>query len=158
VTYNAVSMDLSALVDDLGKAGDGSRAALENLIEQVGEKIADRMRQLVPVRTGRLRGDIRVVKARMRVTVGPTTVPYAAFVEFGTGERGELTNRAYLVSHRNGQITQVVISEKAIKKAKGQRAEPYARPAAAEYLKELGPKAAQIGVDMIMGENSSVRF
>jgi len=151
-------MDLSALVDDLGKAGDGSRAALENLIEQVGEKIADRMRQLVPVRTGRLRGDIRVVKARMRVTVGPTTVPYAAFVEFGTGERGELTNRAYLVSHRNGQITQVVISEKAIKKAKGQRAEPYARPAAAEYLKELGPKAAQIGVDMIMGENSSVRF
>ena len=147
--YHAAYADLTDLQRNLATAGKRSTDAMQDMLVSAGEQIAAMMRQLVPVRTGRLQGDIRVVKGRMRVVVGPTTVPYAAFVEFGTGQRGELYNRAYLVSSR-GMV--MVIDTKAAKKAKGQRAQPYARPAAREYFNTLGPAAAQIGVSMVVGQ------
>ena len=149
VEYNAVYADLTALQKNISTAGKRSGPAMQDMLEKSGEQIAAMMRALVPVKTGRLQGDIRVVKYSMKVVVGPTTVPYAAFVEFGTGQRGELYNRAYLVSNR-GQV--VVIDPKKAKKLRGQRAQPYARPAAREYFNTLGPQAAQIGVEMVVGE------
>jgi len=146
--YDAAYADLTALGDRLAKAGKRSDAALQEMLQDAGEKIAKRMRELVPVRTGRLKSDIRVVSMHMKVVVGPTTVPYAAFVEFGTGARGELYNKAYLVSTRG---TVLVIDTKKASGLRGQKASPYARPAAAEYVASLGPRAAQVGLAMITG-------
>lgn len=149
--YAAVYADLTALNDQISSAGKRSGPALQDMLEVMGNKIASIMRELVPVRTGRLRADIRVHPYTMRVVVGPTTVPYAAFVEFGTGQRGELYNQAYLVSSRGGVMT---LDYKKAKHLRGQRASPYARPAAAQVIGELGPAAARVGVETVVGDPS----
>lgn len=149
--YAAYYADLSALQAQLSTAGKRSKPALEDMLEVMGNRIAAIMRELVPVRTGRLKADIRVVKYSMRVVVGPTTVPYAAYVEFGTGQRGELYNNAYLVSSRGGIVK---LDLKKASTMRGQKAQPYARPAAAQVIDSLGPAAAQVGVQMVVGDPS----
>lgn len=141
--------DINDLRDSLATAGKRSEKPLQDMLVEVGEQMAARMRELVPVRTGRLKADIRVLKAATnKVIVGPLTVPYAAHVEFGTGRRGELTNGAYLIS--NGRV--IKLPEKATAGINGQRAQPYVRPAAAEFIKSLGPKAANVGVEVVVGK------
>lgn len=140
--------DLSVLQDTLKTAGDRSQSALLDMLAEVGEQMAARMRELVPVRTGRLRADIRVIKQSNSVIVGNTTVPYAPHVEFGTGERGELTGGAIIIRSRG---TTIVLPQKTTAAIKGQRAQPYVRPAAAEFVQQLGPRAAAVGLDMVMG-------
>jgi HK97 gp10 family phage protein len=140
--------DLTVLQQTLSTAGDRSKPALQDMLVQVGEQMAARMRELVPVRTGRLKADIRVLRQGQNVIVGATNVPYAAHVEFGTGRRGELTNGAYLISR--GRVLRLPPKETA--GIPGQRAQPYVRPAAAEFVASLGPKAANVGLAMVVGE------
>lgn len=142
--------DLRVLQQSLQTAGKRSDKPLVDMLAEVGELMATRMRELVPVRTGRLKADIRVLKQGKRVVVGATNVEYAPHVEFGTGARGELTNGAYLVSR--GRILR--LPPKEVAGIPGQQAKPYVRPAAAEFVKSLGPKAANVGLSMIVGERN----
>jgi len=52
-------------------------------LDRLAGRLAEEMRERAPVRTGRLRDSIRVVRVGQVRLVGPT-VPYALFVEFGT--------------------------------------------------------------------------
>ena len=54
-----------------------------SLLDRVAHRLAEEMRTRAPVRTGRLRDSIRVVRMGQVRFVGPT-VPYAPYVEFGT--------------------------------------------------------------------------
>jgi len=52
-------------------------------LDRVADRLAEEMRERAPVRTGRLRDSIKVVRIGQVRFVGPT-VPYAPYVEFGT--------------------------------------------------------------------------
>jgi len=145
--------DVETLHETLKTAGKRAEGSLLDMLQEVGEMMATRMRELVPVRTGRLRSDIRVIRLGAQVIVGPTIVPYAAHVEFGTGGRGELTGGAFIISSRRGIIA---LEPKKTAPIKGQRAQPYVRPAAAEFVKQLGPRAATVGLEMVVGRSTSV--
>jgi len=52
-------------------------------LDRLADRLAEEMRERAPVRTGRLRDSIRVVRIGQVRFVGPT-VSYAPYVEFGT--------------------------------------------------------------------------
>ena len=52
------------------------------LLDHIAHRLAEETRTRAPVRTGRLRDSIRVVRVGQARFVGPT-VPYAPYVEFG---------------------------------------------------------------------------
>lgn len=66
--------------------------AVKAAVSESCELLKQRMIELVPVDTGRLRDSIAVsieeLPRTIRGSVGPDT-PYAAYVEFGTGIRGQ---------------------------------------------------------------------
>jgi phage gpG-like protein len=65
----------------------------QRFFSQAGNIVQQAMQETAPVRTGALRGSIRVQLGLDFARVGPT-VPYAAFVEFGTQPHEILPRRA----------------------------------------------------------------
>jgi HK97 gp10 family phage protein len=76
---------LLALATDLEQAGKAGLAAIDKVIAEYGDKVTDAARSSAPVRTGRLKGSIRVTPGAHRVEVEATEY-YAQFVEFGTSK------------------------------------------------------------------------
>jgi len=62
------------------------KAKIIEFLDELSRFAEQRMRELAPERTGKLRKSIRrrLNLARLEGEVGPT-VPYAVYVEFGTG-------------------------------------------------------------------------
>jgi HK97 gp10 family phage protein len=94
----------------------------------------------VPSRTGRLLGTI---KSRLtnevngilsiKLTAGGSVAPYWAFVEYGTGRRGQASRRGEVgtpTGWRYGTIA-------------GQRAQPYLRPALLLVKRRIGQVGAR---------------
>jgi HK97 gp10 family phage protein len=65
----------------------------QRFFSEAGDIVQNAMRETAPVRTGALRDSIRLQLGLDYVRVGPT-VPYAAFVEFGTRPQEILPRRA----------------------------------------------------------------
>jgi HK97 gp10 family phage protein len=65
-------------------AGKTRDVLTPQLVDRVADVAYDEMRRTAPVRSGMLRGSIRKLSRGQTVTVGPT-VPYAMYVEYGTG-------------------------------------------------------------------------
>lgn len=76
---------LLALAADLEEAGNAGLTAVDKVIADYGDKVAEAARNSAPVRTGRLKGSIRVTKGAHRVEIEATEY-YAQFVEFGTSK------------------------------------------------------------------------
>lgn len=148
----AAQSDLGSLVQTLHRAGKDIKGEAQQILEKTGEEIAEKMRQYVPVDTGRLKASIRVISEPGRVTVGPVGVDYAYYVEYGTGSRGEM---AELKPGKNN-TTMIKAGNKwvVLKKPKGQRAQPYMRPAAYEVLTPLGVPYAEAGKRLIKGQTN----
>ncbi len=139
---DAATADLTRIIENFARAQNQSADIAQSYLIETGQQIADRMRALVPVKTGYLRNSIRVVSQPGKVTVGPIGVFYAPYMEFGTGTRGEFPRPMYeirpkhaanLVFKINGQW----ISTKLVRHP-GISPRPYARPAARQVLYEIG--------------------
>lgn len=106
--------------------------AIMDALKDGAEFITARSKQIVPVRTGALKRSISMDELdapRKGYTIGPDTY-YDVYVEFGTGTRGEGAT---------------VFGKKWKTKIRGQRAQPYMRPALAEARPRIA-QALQIGV------------
>lgn len=145
----AARSDLGSLVQALHNAGQDIKQEAQEILEKTGEEIAEKMRAYVPVDTGRLKESIRVISEPGRVTVGPVGVEYAYYVEYGTGSRGEMAEL------KPGKNNTMMFKQKGqwvvLQKPKGQRAQPYMRPAAYEVLTPLGVPYAEAGKRLIKG-------
>lgn len=153
---------VDAAVADLTKLISGFRVAkreaprfTQDYLQDVGQQIAERMRQLAPVKTGALRNSIRVITQPGKVTVGPFGIPYAAYQEFGTGTRGEFQGKMYEIRPKRAenlvfQINGRWVSTKLVRHP-GIPAHPYARPAAREVLGNLGAELAQTAAKKAVG-------
>lgn len=75
---------LKKLVRDMSKAGTDAED-IKGVMAAAGNIVARRAVALSPVRTGKLKGDVRVGQAKTKATVkvGSASVPYARFVYFG---------------------------------------------------------------------------
>ena len=82
-----MAVDSSKLVYQLGKL-DISDAEAREIEMELAELVASRASEYVPVRTGKLRGTIRVEQSASGVEViaGNDEVDYALPVEFGTSK------------------------------------------------------------------------
>ena len=155
-------VDLTNLADDLRKAGDKSGDSIQRLLEFAANEIAAEGQNLAPVRTGKLRDSISVTSATGRVYVGPDIrkAPYASFVEYGTGARGEFPTGEYEIRPKTAKVLRFTMHGKTIFTKKvthpGIKAHPYMRPAVVKWLSTLGEKAADVGVDLIMGKDKDV--
>ena len=78
------SADLTRLVEHLDTAQKRTPEMTQSVLMEAGTWIANRMRELVPVRTGRLQASIQTIEYPGTVVVGPVDVPYSLFVEYGT--------------------------------------------------------------------------
>jgi HK97 gp10 family phage protein len=109
--------------------------AIMDALKDGAEFITARSKQIVPVRTGVLKRSIKMnelEEPRKGYTIGPDPdeQDYDAYVEFGTGTRGEGS---------------AVFGKKWKTNIRGQRAQPYMRPALAEARPKIA-QALQVGV------------
>lgn len=76
---------LGRLEAALGRLANRVRGVSEEAVNELADEMVVRMKGIVPVDTGRLKGSIeKKMEDDMRATAGPRNVEYAAFVEFGT--------------------------------------------------------------------------
>jgi HK97 gp10 family phage protein len=122
---------LDKLMAKLDALGGNSKATLAKSIDDCGTFVRDDARLRCPVDTGDLRQSIgketKVTADRITTTVG-TSMEYAPYVEFGTGQRGEATNTNpnIDVSYRQDWS--------------GQKAQPYLYPALKDNEDQLAEK------------------
>ena len=96
---------LSVLLAKLDSLGGNVENALQNGIDKAARRVKRDAELLCPVDTGRLRNSIqhKTVKADGKIegTVS-TNVEYAPYIEFGTGQRGEMAQifRPARISYR----------------------------------------------------------
>lgn len=151
---DAATLDLTKLAEDLGKASKNADREAQKVLVRAGEEIAAEMRNRAPVKTGRLSSSIQVWVVPGKVTIGPD-VFYAAFVEFGTGTRGEFPTGPYVIKPVRAQSLTFKVGGKWVSTREvihpGIRPKPFARPAAQDYLNRLSEMVADVGVEMITG-------
>lgn len=145
----ATTADLTELVARFQRAKQAAPRFTQELLDEAGEQIAARMRELAPVRSGALKGSIRVIREPGRVQIGPVGVEYASFVEYGTGIRGEFPTKVYEIRPKQGELLTFKVGgtwvSTRVVRHPGIRPHPYIRPAAAEVLEALQVKFAEAG-------------
>lgn len=153
----ANSLDLTNLAADLYGASDNIEEATQNLLVSAGQQILAEAQSLVHVKTGTLKNSIRLVAIRNQVTVGPDAgrAPYGAYVEYGTGSRGEFPGSVYEIKPKNGEFLVFKVHGRTVYarsvKHPGSRPFPYMRPAATEWVQSLPGNVADVGVSLIVG-------
>lgn len=153
---DAATADLTNLIRTQNQAKRDAPKMAQDYLDRTGQKIAERMRQLAPVKTGALRNSIRVITQPGKVQVGPFGIPYAAFQEFGTGTRGEFGGQMYEIRPKKAenlvfQVNGRWVSTKLVRHP-GVPAHPYARPAAREVLGKLGDELAKTAAAKAVGK------
>lgn len=100
----AASADLVSLARDLAYAANiGINKAASDVLINAGNKLVSEAQLRAPVKTGALRGSIRMrVISPTHVIVGPN-VDYAAYQEYGTGSRGEFPSSVYVIKPKTGK-------------------------------------------------------
>lgn len=154
---DAATLDLTKLAEDLGRASKNADQEVQKVLASTGEEIAAEMRNRAPVKTGRLVSSIQIWVVPGKVTIGPN-VFYAAFVEFGTGTRGEFPTGPYVIKPVRAEALTFKTNGKWVSTREvihpGIRPKPFARPAAQDFLNRLGERVADVGVEMITGRTA----
>ncbi len=83
-----IHFDTSDVMNKLGKISENLTSGLQVALEQAGELVRKDAVMNCPVDTGRLRGSIVSNVEGNSAVIGPT-VSYGAYVEFGTGSKGD---------------------------------------------------------------------
>lgn len=139
---NAATADLTKLIGNLQYAHQNIKAVSEEILDETGEKVLVLMQEHAPVRTGRLRASIRVVKTPGTRVIGPQGISYDKYQEYGTGIRGEFPTSEYVIRPRTpGGKLHFEIDGKHIAASEvhhpGIPPHPFARPAAKKALENI---------------------
>lgn len=143
------------LVQDIRYARENVAKNSEAILDEVSAKIKTLMEQLAPVRTGRLRNSITIIKNPGYRNIGPQGVPYAVYQEFGTATRGEFGGTVYVIKPKTPggllhfQVNEEWVSAKEVHHP-GIPPHPYARPAARQGLANIAEKYAVMGAEILM--------
>ena len=92
VEMTDVTVDTSAIREELNRASDEILAALSEAVNESARSVRQHARQIVPVDTGNLRDSIAVrskTRLRSEVYVNTTDAHYGHIVEFGASNRPE---------------------------------------------------------------------
>lgn len=145
---DAATVDLRELARDLAHAGGiGIHDAARRIIVEGAERVASQEAVFAPRKTGRLVQSITISYPNSTTAVIGPTVPYSPYVEFGTHGPYEIRPRkpgGVLVFYVGGR--KVVVKKVT---HPGNKAQPFARPAAAEVSDWLAGQLAQAGSDLI---------
>lgn len=143
------AIDITQLAIDFNKSGDHAQLSLDDILLVIANGLMADMQQRAPIKTGNLRGSIRViVTMRGRIEVGPDVfiAPYAWDVEYGT--------KPHIIEAKPGKVLRFEAGGKVIYTRKvhhpGTKAQPYVRPAARDFMGRLQQDALRVGVDAVV--------
>jgi HK97 gp10 family phage protein len=123
-----------------------------NIFQSLGEDIVRKAREKAPVKTGTLRNSISYRVSGKELIIGPH-VPYAPYMEFGTGSKSEFGGNAYEIKPKSGQYLKFQVGGKTVFTKKvmhpGIEPRPFMRPAVEEVMGELADKLADHGAMLI---------
>lgn len=146
----AATIDLTALADDLNEAARKADVTVMDILIEMAEQIAEEMRKEVPVASGRLRDSIRVKVLGDRIEIGPEGVDYGVYVQYGT--------EPHEIRPKNAQALRFNVNGKTVFASvvnhPGTEPNPFATRAAQKFLDSLGEKAADKGVQLIVGDSN----
>lgn len=142
--------DITAIATQYAAAGADAKTAANRALHDVTADIADLARQYAPARTGRLRGSISSYVDGLTGVVF-ASADYAAFVELGTGTRGEFPGQTITIRPKNAKALRWVGSDGRVHFSKvvhspGMKARPYLRPALEDVLAKF---EADLGVAVV---------
>jgi HK97 gp10 family phage protein len=146
--------DVSGLVKDLAEISNKTPEEItKNILTDFGEKIVGNARAIAPVKTGKLKDSISYRVERNTLSVGPH-VPYGAYMEFGTGSRGEFPGEPYVILPKNKKYLRFKVNGQWVSTKRvvhpGVKARPYMRPAVMKTLGGLAGALADKGQMMIV--------
>ena len=139
------SADISQLAEALRETSKMSGFTTQQVLIQSANHILAEMEARVPVKTGKLRGSLRIRVGTDNVIIGPNEniAPYAGYVEFGTRPHDIKPKSAHgvLVFYINGKkiVTRKVHHP-------GTSPQPYVLPAFQAWVDSLGTMAAEANV------------
>ena len=147
MSINAI--DITQLAIDLNKAGDRAQLSFDDILLTVANSLAADMQQRAPIKTGNLRGSIRViVTMRGRLEIGPDVqiAEYAWDVEYGT--------KPHVIEAKPGKTLRFEAGGKVIYTKRvnhpGTAAQPYVRPAVEAFMGRLNQDAVNVGVESVV--------
>lgn len=152
--------DITNLAEAYRHAGEAAKDAATRALHDVVNDITALAQQYAPARSGQLRGSI---SGRVDGLTGvvSASAPYAAYVELGTGTRGEFPTQMITIRPRNpGGALRWTGSDGKVHFAKvvhspGMKAHPYLRPALADTLdKFTAALAVSVASSVLKGPNS----
>ena len=139
------SADISRLAQALRETSKESGFTTQQVLIQSANHILAEMEARVPVKTGKLRGSLRIKVGTDTVIIGPNEniAPYAGYVEFGTRphEIRPKNPNGYLVFKMNGKT---IYARKV--RHPGTKPQPYVLPAFEAWVDSLGTMAAEANV------------
>lgn len=143
------NLDLTQLAIDLNNAGQMAGRSLDDLLMFTANSMVQDMQAIVPVDTGNLRANIKVVVlARGKLEIGPDTMmaPYAWDVEYGT--------KPHVIEAKPGKVLKFQAGGKTVYTRRvnhpGTRAQPYVRPVIQNWVTRLGEDAVRVGVQEVV--------
>lgn len=144
--------DLSNLAGDLSAAsGQSFQSVAQNLIQDAANQVQTFAQAFAPVKTGALKNSIVVELGTMSATVTAAS-DHAAFVEFGTGTRGEFPGGPIVINAKPGKMLSWVGKDGVRRYAKrvvsqGMAPRPFMRPA---LERVVSPMANALGDNAVM--------
>lgn len=146
--------DITDLATALAGSGGNVHAAAATVVREVTSETENYARMYAPVRTGALRASITSFTDALSGTV-EATVPYALFVELGTGTRGEFPTGVIHIQPKNGKYLSWIggngkrVYARAVN-SPGMSARPYLRPALEQAVSELEDKLGAAAIVSIV--------
>lgn len=139
----SAELSLEELAAGLKRAGQQMPAHMEDLRYAMARTIFEEMLSLVPRKSGRLAASIRIKHATGRTEVGPEGVPYAVYIEYGTGQFNEFGGSAYEIRPTSpGGVLAFNVGGKTIFTKRvlhpGIRPQPFIRPALTRAMERAG--------------------
>lgn len=147
---SVASADVHKIAEALRRTGADSEATTMKTLIESANTLMTEMVVRVPVDSGDLRNSISVRVEGNKVKVGPT-MPYSAYVEFGTRPheiRPKSSDGVLRFKVNGNDVYARVVNHP------GTKAQPFVRPAFDAWVARLGPEVAQANVNVFRKEAS----
>lgn len=153
---DAAIIDVVKLAHDIADVtGEPFRQVAQEIIVSAAGQASTFAKAFSPIRTGALRDSIKIeyTDGGLGATVFPT-MPYAVYLEYGTGGRGEYPGSAYKIRPKRGQFLKFQVGGKTIYAKEvthpGISPRPFMRPAAERVAAPLAGNLEQAAVSYIV--------
>lgn len=161
---NAGTVQLDKLAADLAAAGGQQfKDVAAAIVTDGANQTLELARSYVPVKTSALRESLAITNVSPLTKQVGSDLPYAAFVEFGTGTRGEFPTGPIVIVPRGAQALRFQVGNKVVFTNRvvnpGMTSRPYLRPALERTQFILPTKMANAAVVFIVrGPQSAATF